>query len=74
MGELENWRVRAVWVRKIGVKVKRVVIGFEVEGVVARRAKALLAEVVVRVRRGVDVVAWRWMSVRRARRASGDIN
>lgn len=68
MGELENWRlvrmvVAAVWVRRIGVKVNRVVIE------VARR-KAL----VVRVRRGVDVVAGRWMSVRRARRARGEIN
>lgn len=60
--------------RKMGVKVKWVVIGLEAEGVVARRVKARLAEVVVRVRRGVDVVAGRWMSVRRARRASGEIN
>lgn len=66
--------MRAVWVRKIGVKVKWVVIGVEVDSVVARRVKALLAEVVVRVRRGVDVVAGRWMSVRRARRARGEIN
>lgn len=60
--------------RKMGVKVKWVVIGLEAEGVVARRVKARLAEVVVRVRRGVDVVAGRWMSVRRARRARGEIN
>jgi hypothetical protein len=71
IGELENWRlvrrvVAAVWVRRIGVKAKRVVIG------VARR-KALV-EVVVRVRRGVDGVVGRWMSVRRARRAKGEIN
>ena len=66
--------MRAVWVRKIGVKVKWLVIGVEVEGVVARRVKALLAEAVVRVRRGVDVVVGRWMSVRRARRARGEIN
>jgi hypothetical protein len=72
MGELENWRVRAAWVRKIGVKVKRVVIGVVLEIVVARR-KALVEEV-VRVRRGVDVVAGRWMSVRRAWRAKGEIN
>ena len=66
--------MRAVWVRKIGVKVKWLVIGVEVEGVVARRVKALLAEAVVRVRRGVDVVVGRWISVRRARRARGEIN
>jgi hypothetical protein len=67
MGELENWRRAAVWVRKMGVKVKWVVSGFVV--VVAQR-KAL----VVRVRRGVDGVAGRVMSVRRARRARGEIN
>jgi hypothetical protein len=70
MGELENWRVRAAaaWVRRIGVKVNRLVIG-----VGAARRKTLV-EVVVRVRRGVDDVVGRWMSVRRARRASGEIN
>jgi hypothetical protein len=69
MGELENLRRKAVWVRKMGVKVKLVVSRFVVVVVVARR-KAL----VVRVRRGVCVVAGRVISVRRARRARGEIN
>lgn len=50
------------------MKVNRLVIG-----VGAARRKTLV-EVVVRVRRGVDDVVGRWMSVRRARRASGEIN
>jgi hypothetical protein len=69
MGELENWRRAAVWVRKMGVKVKWVVSGFVV-GVGVGRRKAL----VVRVRSGVDGDAGRVMSVRRARRARGEIN
>ena len=70
MGELENWRVRdaAAWVRKTGLKVKRLLIG---DGVARRKA---LVVVVVRVRRGVDDVVGRRTSVRRARRASGEIN
>jgi hypothetical protein len=68
IGELENWRatderVNAVCVRNMGLKVKRLGLGdwrVRVE--------------VVRVRRGVEVVAGRWIRVRRARRAMGDIN
>lgn len=57
--------------RKMGLKVKRVVSEFVVVVVVGvARRKAL----VMRVRRGVDGVAGLAMSVRRVRRARGEIN
>ena len=60
----------AVWVRSVGWNVKRAGIWGVV--VVGRR-KAVVA-VVLSVRRGVDCAVGRWTIVRRARRASGEIN
>lgn len=69
IGELENWRAaldsaKAFCVRKTGWKLKREVI--------AEDGRKVL--VVVRVRRGVEEITGRWTSVRRARRAMGEIN
>lgn len=72
MGELENWRllvvwwrVRAFWVRRMGWKAKRV-------GVEVWRVRVWV--VVVSVRRGAIDGVGRWTMVRKARRASGEIN